>query len=67
MDSLKRKNNLILWLFCFSFCCFSFSCNRGVGCPGEDAQVKVNKKGMPNSKPKSGLFDKKTTKKMSNK
>lgn len=40
------------------------ACHRGSGCPSEDAQVKTNKKGMPTKKSESGLFDKKTSKKM---
>ncbi|MBP8724650.1 MAG: hypothetical protein KBH75_01465 [Saprospiraceae bacterium] len=40
------------------------SCNRGTGCPAEEANTKTNKKGMPTSKAKSGLFDKKTLRKM---
>ncbi|MCC6753588.1 MAG: hypothetical protein IT266_06345 [Saprospiraceae bacterium] len=40
------------------------SCNRGTGCPAEDANTKTNKKGMPTSKAKSGLFDKRTLRKM---
>lgn len=40
------------------------ACNRGSGCPSEEANTKTNKKGMPTSKAKSGLFDKKMTKKM---
>ena len=40
------------------------ACNRGTGCPAEEANTKTNKKGMPTSKSKSGLFDKKMTKKM---
>lgn len=47
----------------FIFVIFS-ACHRGSGCPSEDAQVKTNKKGMPTKKSESGLFDKKTSKKM---
>ncbi|MBK8956359.1 MAG: hypothetical protein IPM34_12510 [Saprospiraceae bacterium] len=62
MDILKLHKKLILFLT--ALCLLSFSCNRGTGCPAEDANTKTNKKGMPTSKAKSGLFDKKTTKKI---
>lgn len=54
------KPALILIVLCLGF----GSCNRGTGCPSEEAHTKTDKKGMPTSKAKSGLFDKKMTKKM---
>ncbi|MBK7340510.1 MAG: hypothetical protein IPQ10_01515 [Saprospiraceae bacterium] len=35
------------------------ACRRKSGCPTEDMHTKVDKKGNPKSKPKSGLWDKK--------
>lgn len=54
------KPRILLVILCVGFA----SCNRGTGCPSEEAHTKTNKKGMPTSKAKSGLFDKKMTKKM---
>lgn len=57
---IRTKISLIALLI---FVIFT-ACHRGSGCPSEDAQVKTNKKGMPTKKSESGLFDKKTSKKM---
>ena len=64
MDKIKRYQSTLILLFFLFFAVFGTACSKKVGCPGEEAQVKLNKKGMPTSKPKSGLFDKKTTKKL---
>jgi hypothetical protein len=64
MDRFKRYQLQIFLLFFVFLIALGCSGSKKSGCPGEDAQVKVDKKGMPTSKPKSGLFDKKTTKKM---
>lgn len=63
---MNTKKGLNILIYIFSLCVlFSLvQCNRGTGCPAEDAHVKVDKKGNPKSKPDSGLFDKKTRKKM---
>ena len=37
----------------------SLSCNRGTGCPAEEANTRVDKNGYPKGKTKSGLYDKK--------
>lgn len=58
------RNIKILSLFLLLILIAFASCNRGSGCPAEEANTKTNKKGMPTSKSKSGLFDKKTTKKI---
>jgi hypothetical protein len=65
MDTFKKYISLFFSFFLIFILVFSVSCSKKTGCPGEDAAVKVNKKGMPTSKPKSGLFDKKMTKKIS--
>ncbi len=57
-------NKFITGLFILSICIAAPACNRGTGCPAEEANTKTDKKGMPTSKSKSGLFDKKTTKKL---
>jgi hypothetical protein len=64
MDSFKKYLYQFFLLLCIVFIAFGTACQRKSGCPGEDAQVKVDKNGMPKSKAKSGLFDKKTMKKM---
>jgi hypothetical protein len=43
------------------------ACNRGTGCPAADLAPKINKKGeikVSKKKSKSGLFDKKMSKRM---
>ncbi|MGB5024353.1 MAG: hypothetical protein WBO44_03340 [Saprospiraceae bacterium] len=57
---IRTKIGLLAILIIVTFT----ACHRGSGCPSEDAQVKTNKKGMPTKKSESGLFDKKTSKKM---
>ncbi len=64
MDSFLRKIKPNFSLLMSLFILISIACNRGSGCPSEDAQVKTDKKGMPTKKSQSGLFDKKTSKKM---
>ncbi len=64
MDRFKKISIQLILVICVIFFAVGTACNRKTGCPGEDAQVKVDKKGMPKSKAKSGLFDKKTMKKM---
>ena len=64
MEPFKTYQRTLFLLFFFGFIAFGTACSRKTGCPGEDAQVKVDKKGNPKSKPKSGRFDKKMTKKM---
>jgi hypothetical protein len=56
-------------IFFFFLCLFFIgitSCNRGSGCPAQDAHsAQVNKKGMFSSKKgKTGLFPKQVKKKM---
>lgn len=64
MEAFKACKYFFSIVFCVLFALLIGACHRGTGCPGEDAQVKTDKKGMPTSKSKSGLFDKKTMKKM---
>ena len=64
MDKFKRYQPALILMFFMLFIVFGVACNRKTGCPGEDAQVKLDKKGNPNSKPKSGLFDKRISKKL---
>lgn len=64
MGAFDVKSFLKLALFLFCLVVGLTSCNRGTGCPSEEVHTKTNKKGMPTSKAKSGLFDKKMTKKM---
>lgn len=64
MDGFKKSSYQLFLLVFIIFIALGFSCQRKIGCPGEDAQVKVDKKGIPKSKAKSGLFDSKTMKKM---
>jgi hypothetical protein len=64
MEQIKRYQRSLFLLFFIGCIALGTACSRKTGCPGEDAQVKVDKKGNPKSKPKSGLFDKKMTKKM---
>jgi len=49
--------------FIFLGACLSaigmFSCNRGTGCPAEDANVKVDRHGNPKRKASSGQWDSK--------
>ena len=47
-------------------CCLSLTnCSRKTGCPAtETTVVKVNKNGAPKKKASSGLFDKKTQRRM---
>ena len=54
-----KKFKLILLLFNVMGIILISSCNRGTGCPAEEANVKLDKKGNPRSKTTSGLFDKK--------
>ncbi len=56
--SLKSIYNSIFLAFLF-FSLINLSCNRGTGCPAEEAKVRTDKNGNPKSKPKSGLFDSK--------
>ncbi|MDQ3143190.1 MAG: hypothetical protein M3Q56_13185 [Bacteroidota bacterium] len=65
MDRFQRLRRVAFLVIC-STSLLLFSCHRGTGCPGEDAQVKLDRKGNPKAKAKSGLFDKKTQKKMKN-
>ncbi|MBK9960980.1 MAG: hypothetical protein IPP06_06500 [Saprospiraceae bacterium] len=58
---MERFSKLARFIFVGAFLstvCM-FSCNRGTGCPAEDANVKVDKHGNPKRKASSGLWDSK--------
>ena len=57
------KNPLTIMLLSF-FITLVSSCKTGEGCPGENNWQKSVEMSEKPSKPKSGLFDKKTSKKM---
>lgn len=57
------KNALFIVLLGFIVVIIS-SCKTGEGCPGENSWQKSVEMSEKPSKPKSGLFDKKTSKKM---
>jgi len=62
-----RKYQFFLALFIFTFflAISGTSCARKVGCPGDNATVKVNKHGeLPTKKGQSQLFDRKMRKRI---
>lgn len=61
-----KRVYFLLLLFCGSLLSFSgTSCAKKVGCDTlQSSRVKLKKDGTPRGKAKSGLFDKKTKRKM---
>ncbi|MCC6816779.1 MAG: hypothetical protein IT267_10230 [Saprospiraceae bacterium] len=57
--SVFSNKHFLISVLLVSLIFTNFSCNRGTGCPGEEAKVKLDRKGNPKSKPSSGIFDSK--------
>jgi hypothetical protein len=61
----KYQYFLALLIFIFLLAISGTSCARKVGCPGDNAAVKVNKRGeLPTQKGQSQLFDRKMRKRI---
>ncbi|NOT36965.1 MAG: hypothetical protein HOP11_06275 [Saprospiraceae bacterium] len=56
---MKSAKFLFISVISIFFLCLLISCNRGTGCPAEDAKVKVDKNGNPKKRATSGIYDSK--------